>query len=275
MIWKGFQGLRTLDWQQNREDLEPILKSLFGEKPAEKVLRAAENLEGKPKKVNFNSIHSGEPNTSFLDVEDTSNILSGIMEESRLSNRYYDVIDASRETEALEELSRHPNNYEVKTYMRRDGQVEMWEDVRSQISDLDISEDVRPQILEEGGSKMNATMGGAVLGFVLGGGAALYYGSDKKDAALVGIKTGLGGGAGAAAAAVVTENTIPTFSRLGVSVFRSNAAMAVVTAGVFAVWDVTEWKMHRITEVELRHKLAGGLAGAAGGAGMLSNLLVL
>ncbi|KAG5840079.1 hypothetical protein ANANG_G00213140, partial [Anguilla anguilla] len=68
---------------------------------------------------------------------------------------------------------------------------------------------------------------------------------------------------GAAAAKVLT----PTFSRIGTSVVRANVLSGVAFASVFAIWDVVEWKVHKITEVQLRQRMAECLAGAAGGIG--------
>jgi hypothetical protein len=34
--------------------------------------------------------------------------------------------------------------------------------------------------------------------------------------------------------------------------------------GVFAIWDVAEWKMHKIAHVDLRKRLAAEGSGAAG-----------
>ena len=68
---------------------------------------------------------------------------------------------------------------------------------------------------------------------------------------------------------------VPTFARLGVSVFRANAIAGVAMFGAFEAWDITAWATNNITAVELRKRMAlkaaraaGGIAGGiAGGAG--------
>lgn len=113
------------------------------------------------------------------------------------------------------------------------------------------------------GVRMGAAFG-AGLGFVLGAGGALYSGEDWEDVGLAGLKSGLGGGVAGGVAAGVIKGTTPTFAKAGASIVRSNAAAGIALFGVFAIWDVAEWKMHKITGVELRKRLAEG-AGAAGG----------
>lgn len=105
---------------------------------------------------------------------------------------------------------------------------------------------------------------GAAAGFVLGVAGALISGKDGEEVVLEGVKAGLGGAASGGVATAVMKNTVPTFARAGTSIVRANAAAGVALFGVFAIWDVTAWKMHKITAVELRKRLAEG-AGAAGG----------
>ena len=106
---------------------------------------------------------------------------------------------------------------------------------------------------------------GAGIGFVLGVGGSLIYGDDWEEAGLAGLRGGLGGAAAGGAATAVAKNTVPTFARAGTSIVRANAAAGVALFGVFAIWDVVEWKMNNITAVELRERLAAGSGAAAGG----------
>ena len=114
---------------------------------------------------------------------------------------------------------------------------------------------------------------GAGLGFVFGAGGVLIVGLikgervDYVEVGLAGLKSGLAGGLGGGAGAAVAKVATPTFARIGVSVVRSNAVAGVAMFGVFAIWDVVEWKMNKITEVQLRQRLAEGARGAAGGIG--------
>ena len=114
---------------------------------------------------------------------------------------------------------------------------------------------------------------GAGLGFVFGAGGVLLAelrkgeGVDCVEVGLGGLKGGLAGGLGGGAGAAVAKVAAPTFARIGVSVVRSNAVAGVAMFGVLAIWDVVEWKMNKITEVQLRQRLAEGAGGAAGGIG--------
>lgn len=114
---------------------------------------------------------------------------------------------------------------------------------------------------------------GAGLGFVFGAGGVLLVGLIKRErvdyveVGLAGLKSALGGGLGCGAGAAVAKVATPTFARIGVSVVRSNAVAGVTMFGVFAIWDVVEWKMDKITEVQLRKRLAEEAGGAAGGIG--------
>ena len=157
-----------------------------------------------------------------------------------------------------------------------------WQSARSSTSGVSEwrSASSRPSQIEgqqaQGRGGISIRMGagvGAGLGFVFGAGGVLLVGLikgervDYVEVGLAGLKSvlagGLGGGAGAAVAKVAT----PTFARIGVSVVRSNAVAGVAMFGVFAIWDVVEWKMNKITEVQLRQRLAEGAGGAAGGIG--------
>ena len=119
---------------------------------------------------------------------------------------------------------------------------------------------------------LKAAAGGAVLGaglgFVFGAAGVLIMDKSEdrwKHAALEGGRGALGGGAGGAAGGVAAKVLTPTFSRLGVSVFRANAIAGVAMFGVFAAWDVTAWAKNNITAVELRKRFALNAGGAAGG----------
>ena len=96
---------------------------------------------------------------------------------------------------------------------------------------------------------------GAGLGFVFGAGGVLLVGLikgervDYVEVGLAGLKSGLAGGLGGGAGAAVAKVATPTFARI---VVRSNAVAGVAMFGVFAIWDVVEWKMNKITEVQLR-----------------------
>lgn len=114
---------------------------------------------------------------------------------------------------------------------------------------------------------------GAGLGFVFGAGGVLLVGLikgervDYVEVGLAVLKNALAGGLGGGAGAAVARVAAPTFARIGVSVVRSNAVAGVAMFGVFAIWDVVEWKMNKITEVQLRQRLAEEAGGAAGGIG--------
>ena len=147
-----------------------------------------------------------------------------------------------------------------------------WQSARSSTSGVSEwrSASSRPSQIEgqqaQGRGGISIRMGagvGAGLGFVLGAGGVLLVGHakgervDYVEVGLVGLKSGLAGGLSGGAGAAV--------ARAGVSVVRSNVVVGFTMFGVFAIWDVIEWKMNEITEVQLRQRLAEGAGGAAGG----------
>ena len=125
--------------------------------------------------------------------------------------------------------------------------------------------------------RMNAGVG-AGLGFVFGAGRVLLVGLIKGtrvvyvQLGLAVLKGGLARGLGCAARAAVAEVAVPTVARIGVSVVRANAVAGVAIFGVFAIWDVVQWKMKGITKVQLRKRLAQGAGQAAGGVGAAAAL---
>ncbi|XP_030851332.1 uncharacterized protein LOC115928327 [Strongylocentrotus purpuratus] len=110
------------------------------------------------------------------------------------------------------------------------------------------------------GVRMNTAFSSG-LAFVMAVGGAWHSGEDVLQA---GIKSALRAGVGKGVAVTVVKNTTPTITNAGASVVRANAASGIAMFGVFVVWDVVDWKMHKITSVELRQRIAEG-AGAAGG----------
>ena len=157
-----------------------------------------------------------------------------------------------------------------------------WQSARSSTSGVSEwrSTSSRPSQIEgqraQGRGGISIRMGagaGAGLGFVFGAGGVLLAELTKGEevdcveVGLGGLKGGLAGGLGGGAGAAVAKVAAPTFARIGVSVVRSNAVAGVAMFGVFAIWDVVEWKMNKITEVQLRQRLAEGAGGAAGAIG--------
>ena len=144
-----------------------------------------------------------------------------------------------------------------------------WQSARSSTSGVSEWRSASSQIegqQAQGRRGISIRMGagvGAGLGFVLGAGGVLLVGHakgervDYVEVGLVGLKSGLAGGLSGGAGAAV--------ARAGVSVVRSNVVVGFTMFGVFAIWDMIEWKMNEITEVQLRQRLAEGAGGAAGG----------
>lgn len=111
----------------------------------------------------------------------------------------------------------------------------------------------------------------AGIGFLFGAGGVLLCGLIKRKqvdyvkVALGGLKGGLAGDIGGGTDAAVVRAATLAFCRIGISVVRANAVAGVAMFGILTLWDVAQWKMNKITQVELRQRLAEGAA-AAGGA---------
>lgn len=111
----------------------------------------------------------------------------------------------------------------------------------------------------------------AGIGFVFGAGGVLLCGLVKRkqvnhvEVALGGLKGGLAGDIGGGADAAIARAATPALCRIGISVVRANAVAGFAMFGILALWHVAQWKMNKITEVELRQGLAEDAA-AAGGA---------
>jgi len=233
--------LGQLDWTDRPQidQAKPILKRLFGARHAEKLCNAAlsklDNNNGLARPtIEFTEIRSGVPRQSFVNAQEFSQSITEGFERLQLS----------------ESSPRSSNGSDT-------GRAS-WRTVSSDLENTPTG----GKISIRGGAAV-----GAGIGFVLGAGISWWKSEAPEDIGLAGLKSGLGGGVGGAVGAAVAKNVTPTFARAGASIFRSNAATGVAMSAIFTIWDVTEWKMHKITGVQLRQRLAEGLTGAAAGAG--------
>ncbi|XP_035255337.1 uncharacterized protein LOC118217572 isoform X2 [Anguilla anguilla] len=233
-IMDHIKGLWSSDCVADGSKLQNIFKKLFG-------ADAQFNSNGRPvrQRISFETVLSGRPERP----------LDEIGSRQRLSS-------------LLSEMS----DWQSGRLSRSSG-TSGRQSACSSRSSIIPDEPLAP-VPSKVGMIRTGTAVGAALGFVFGVGGVLWSGErDPKEVALAGTKSTLGGAASGAAGAAAAKYLTPTFGRIGTSLVRANVLSGVAFFSVFAIWDVVEWKVHKITDVQLRQRMAEGAAGAAGGIG--------